>query len=60
VQVVSSEVEHSVILEGCRILNIGSRMEDSLLGRNVTVCRDEGKPRAVRLMLGDNSQVNLL
>lgn len=60
VHIIASEVEHSVILEGCRILNIGARLEDSLLGRNVMVCRDEGKPRAVRLMLGDNSQVNLL
>lgn len=59
VHVAFSEVEHSVVLEGCRILNIGSRIEDSLMGRNVTVCLDEGKPRAVRLMLGDNSQVNL-
>lgn len=60
VKVIASEIEHSVILEGCCILNVGSRVEDSLLGRDVTVCRDESKPRAVRLMLGDHSQVKLL
>jgi len=35
-------------------------MEDSLLGRDVEVRRDDRKPRAYRFMLDDNSQVNVL
>jgi glucose-1-phosphate thymidylyltransferase len=52
-----SEVEHSIVLENSRIEDIGSRIEDSLIGKNVTVGRPNRKPAAYRLMLGDNSEV---
>jgi glucose-1-phosphate thymidylyltransferase len=57
-EVVGSEVEHSVVLEGTRITNAG-RIVDSLLGREVEVVRTEGRRGATRLMLGDHSQVDL-
>jgi glucose-1-phosphate thymidylyltransferase len=56
----ASEVEHSIILEDCRIIDIGSRLEDSLIGKNVTIEKDSGKPRAYRMMLGDNSAVGVI
>ncbi len=59
-QVVGSEVEHSILLENSKVLHIGGRMEDSLLGKDVEVRRDDRKPRAYRFMLGDNSQVNVI
>jgi hypothetical protein len=34
-------------------------MSDSLLGRNVEVVRSQRRPRALRLMLGDDSKVEL-
>lgn len=60
VTIVASEVEHSIILENCTILNIGSRLEDSLLGKNVRIERNGRKPRAYRMMLGDNSAVGVI
>ncbi len=54
-----SEVEHSIILEGSSITDVGGRIENSLIGRNVTVYRAASKPRAYNLMLGDRSQVGL-
>ena len=60
VTISSSEVEHSIILEDCRIIDIGSRLEDSLLGRNVTIEKDGRKPKAYRMMLGDNSAVGVI
>jgi glucose-1-phosphate thymidylyltransferase len=54
-----SEVEHSIILEGSAITDVGGRIENSLIGRNVTVYRAASKPRAYNLMLGDRSQVGL-
>lgn len=60
VTITESEVEHSIILAECIIESIGSRIEDSLLGRNVTIHRSERKPRAYRLMVGDNSEVEVL
>jgi hypothetical protein len=34
-------------------------MTDSLLGRNVQVVKSQHRPRALRLMLGDDSKVEL-
>jgi glucose-1-phosphate thymidylyltransferase len=53
-----SEIEHSVILDGCRVVDVG-RLEDSLLGHHVEVTRSDRRPRATRLMVGDHSQVDL-
>ena len=56
----NSEVENSILLENCRIIDIGSRMSDSLIGRNVLVRRGSKPPRAYRLMVGDNSEITVL
>ncbi len=53
-----SEIEHSVILDDCRVLRAG-RLEDSLLGRHVEVTRSDRRPRATRLMVGDHGQIDL-
>ena len=56
----NSEVEHSIVLEQSKIRDLPSRLEDSLIGRNVEVARSPLKPKAYRLMLGDNSSVGVL
>jgi glucose-1-phosphate thymidylyltransferase len=58
--ITGSEVEHSIILEDSCIRDIGARIEDSLIGKNVTVSKDNCRPRAYRLMLGDNSNVSVI
>ena len=60
VQVLGSEVEHSIVLEGSVISEVDRRIEDSLIGRNVEVGKSPLKPTAFRFMLGDNSKVGLL
>jgi glucose-1-phosphate thymidylyltransferase len=57
--VTSSEIEHSIVLENSVIEDIATRIEDSLIGRNVRVTRTTTKPRAHKLLLGDNSNVGL-
>jgi glucose-1-phosphate thymidylyltransferase len=54
-----SEIEHSIILEGCVISDLAARVEDSLIGRNVRIHRQPVKPSAYRFMLGDNSEVGI-
>ncbi len=54
------EIEHSIILENSEIVNIPHRLEDSLIGRNVKIHRSPIKPKAYKLMLGDNSDVGIL
>ena len=53
------EVEHSILLEGAQVTDIGTRLEDSVVGRNAIVRMSHEKPRALRLMMGDNSEVAL-
>jgi glucose-1-phosphate thymidylyltransferase len=55
-----SEIEHSILLEHSSIRDLPHRLEDSLIGRNVEVARSPLKPKAYRLMLGDNSSVGVL
>jgi glucose-1-phosphate thymidylyltransferase len=55
-----AEVEHSILLDGCRVSDLDGRMESSLLGRNVTIQRGDGQPRAFRFMVGDNSEIGIL
>ena len=55
-----SEIEHSIILEGSEVTDVGARIESSLLGRSARVYRVAAKPRAYNFMLGDRSQVGLV
>jgi glucose-1-phosphate thymidylyltransferase len=59
VTVRESEVEHSIVLEGSSILDLKARVEDSLIGRNCRIHRSPIMPRALRLMIGDRSEVGL-
>jgi glucose-1-phosphate thymidylyltransferase len=54
-----SEIEHSIVLEGSVIEDLKSRVEDSLIGRNCRIHRSPIMPRALRLMIGDNSEVGV-
>ncbi len=55
-----AEVEHSILLEGSSVRGLQGRMESSLLGKNVTISRDQRQPRAYRFMVGDNSEIGIL
>jgi glucose-1-phosphate thymidylyltransferase len=57
-EVVDSELDHSVVLERSRIVGI-NRVTDSLIGRDVEVMHSDHRPRALRLMLGDHSRIEL-
>jgi glucose-1-phosphate thymidylyltransferase len=55
-----SEIEHSIVLENSKILDVPYRIADSIIGRNATVTRSEIKPKAIKMNLGDYSQVGVL
>lgn len=55
-----SEIEHSIVLEDSQVLDIGSRLADSLIGKNVHISRNNKTPKAYRMMLGDNSEVSVI
>ena len=54
-----SEVEHSIVLAGSVVEDLGTRMEASLLGRNVKLTRSDGMPKTLRLLVGDNSEIEI-
>lgn len=60
VTVEGSELEHSIVMENCSIVNIPGRIEDSLIGKNVKICRSLALPKTFRFVLGDNSRVGLI
>jgi glucose-1-phosphate thymidylyltransferase len=56
--VVASEIEDSIVMERCRLEDVRG-MAQSLLGKDVEVRRGRARPAAYRLMLGDQSQVEV-
>jgi glucose-1-phosphate thymidylyltransferase len=60
VTVENSEIEHSMVLENSQIKDIHARIQDSLIGRYVTIERSPYKPKSHKLTLGDHSQVGIL
>jgi glucose-1-phosphate thymidylyltransferase len=59
VTVTRSEVEHSILLAGSSVTDLDSRMEASLLGRNVTLSRGDGLPKTLRMIVGDNAEIKI-
>jgi glucose-1-phosphate thymidylyltransferase len=57
-EVVNSEVEHSVIMERSKVIDI-QRLEDSLIGKEAVITRSQVRPRALRLMVGDHCQIDV-
>jgi len=55
----NSEVEFSIVLERCRIHNIGIRIEGSLLGCDSALVRARDKPRTHRFVIGDQGMIEI-
>ena len=60
VEISRSEIENSILLAGARVSDLGTRLEASLLGRNVSLTRSDGMPKTLRMMVGDNSEIELI
>jgi glucose-1-phosphate thymidylyltransferase len=56
----SSEVEHSVIMEGSTIRGIRTRIESSLIGKNVELTLGNKVPHANRFVIGESCVVHLV
>ena len=59
VTVEHAEVEHSILLSGSSVTDLDARMEASLLGRNVTLCRGASLPKTLRMIVGDNAEIKI-
>ena len=59
VEIVGSEVEHSILLAGAVLRDLDVRMEASLLGRNVKLSKGDQMPKTLRMIVGDNAEITL-
>lgn len=58
-QIEGAEIERSIICPGASIMHIGGRLVASVVGRNARIFRDFSLPRAMRLRVGDGTEVAL-
>jgi len=58
-RIIGTEIEHSIVLEGTEIRDIGSRIDESLIGREVKIYKCPPRPVAYRFMVGDKSEIGL-
>jgi glucose-1-phosphate thymidylyltransferase len=58
-RVEGAEIERSIISAGASVTHVGGRLVASVLGRDARVFRDFSLPRAMRLRVGDGTEVSL-
>ncbi len=56
----NSEIEHSIILEKTIIDNISGRINESLIGKEVSISKSSLRPQSYRFTLGDRSRIEVL
>jgi glucose-1-phosphate thymidylyltransferase len=54
-----AEIERSIIAPGASIMHVGGRLVASVVGRNARIFRDFSVPRAMRLHVGEDTEVAL-
>ncbi len=55
-----SEIEHSIILEESNIDSISGRINESLIGKEVSISKTKAKPQSYRFTLGDRSRIEVI
>jgi glucose-1-phosphate thymidylyltransferase len=58
-RVEGAEIERSIISAGASVTHVGGRLVASVVGRDARVFRDFSLPRALRLRVGDGTEVSL-
>jgi glucose-1-phosphate thymidylyltransferase len=58
-QIEGAEIERSIVQAGASIAHIGGRLMSSVVGRHAKVFRDFSLPRALRLRIGEDTEIGL-
>jgi glucose-1-phosphate thymidylyltransferase len=58
-RIIGSELEYSILMERTSIIDIQTRIESSLIGHDAEVIRGSVKPKSHRLLIGDQSRIQL-
>ncbi len=57
--VIDTDLEHSVVLEGAKIIGIHQRIIDSVIGQRAQLIVAPRRPKALRFLIGDDCQIEL-
>jgi glucose-1-phosphate thymidylyltransferase len=60
VTLINTEIDHSVVLCGARIEDITCRIVDSVIGQRAHLKTTPQRPKALRFLVGDDSQIELV
>jgi glucose-1-phosphate thymidylyltransferase len=60
VTIIDTDIEHSVILNDTNITGIHQRIVDSVLGQRVKMQVSPKRPQALRFLVGDDSQLEIM
>ncbi|MBD2463113.1 glucose-1-phosphate thymidylyltransferase [Oscillatoria sp. FACHB-1407] len=60
VALIHADLEHSVLLEGANVTGVRHRIVDSLIGRRAQIKEAPQRPKALRFMIGDDSQIEMI
>lgn len=58
-KIIHTEIENSIVLEKSEIVEVGSRIDESLIGREVKIFKCPPKPSVYRFMVGDKSEIGI-
>lgn len=56
----NSEIEFSIIMDHCKITDVGIRIESSILGSDIEIIRAGDKPKTHRFILGAQSRLEIV
>lgn len=59
VTLIDTDIDHSVILQGAKIVNVHQRIVDSLIGQRAELTIAPRRPKAMRFMIGDDCRIEL-
>ncbi|AKG22260.1 glucose-1-phosphate thymidylyltransferase [Calothrix sp. 336/3] len=60
VELIESDIEHSVVLENAKISGIRQRIIDSVIGQRAKLTLAEHRPQAFRFLIGDDCHIELM
>lgn len=58
-EIIKAEIENSIIMEGSKIIEIEGRIEESIIGKEVLIKKNDLKRKVIKFVIGDHSIINL-
>lgn len=59
VTLIDVDLEHSVVLQGAKVMGIHQRIVDSVIGQRARLAVAPQRPKALRFLIGDDCQIEL-